>query len=148
MFKGRIVFTNSEEAPTQHFQHQQHSGGLAPQGTARPPAVLGGFELGPTHRQAGAERYVRTVSYTETSTNDTTVNLQKAADRQLNNNSTTLNLIIGCVFAAVAGKVFFPLLETSVKVFGAIVIAAFVAGFFMLKGQLDFSGKGGNRGSH
>lgn len=148
MFRGRFTFTNEEPAPTQQYQQQQWQGGqMQPYvNQSNVPVVFNSRHPVQQHHQAGDERYVRTVSFTETSTNDAGVSLQKAANRHSDpTNNTLLNLVVGGVFGLVALK----LLGELVHGFGLGlgVVAAAIFGYNMLRGQIVPPGqKGGGNG--
>lgn len=148
MFRGRFTFTNEDQAPTTQQYQQQWQGGAAPiapyqQQQQQGHSMLPWGQQQQLRHQAGDERYVRTVSFSETSTNDTSVSLQGAADRQSGNNKT-LNLFVGAICAAAVLWAVAPLLTFALKILVGLV--AFYVGYSALKGGLEKKG-GGQSGS-
>lgn len=141
MFRGRFTFTNEDPtpvAPTQQYQQQWQGGGqMQPYvGGAHLPTVFG--QRQPMHHQAGDERYVRTVSFVETSTNDSSVSLQGAADKQAGN-SKLLNLVAGGAAAALVFYVAGPVVVFGLKCL--VALAAFFVGYGMFQGGLKPKGR-------
>lgn len=121
MFRGRFTFTNEEQAPTsyQHQQQWQH-GQMVPYREQYPTPFNSQHPMR-QHHQAGDERYVRTVSFTETSTNDTGVSLQGAADRQAGQNKF-LNRLLGVLCVGAVLWLVAPLLTFLAKCAIALVL--------------------------
>jgi hypothetical protein len=140
-FRGKFTFGTEEEAPTQQYQQQWQGGQMAPY-QQNPPTTFGFGQRQPVRHQAGDERFVSTVTYSETRTNDTGISLQKAANRQADGaNSNLLNLIVGGIFAIAIAYVGQPILMKSLEVFAVLVLVGFAVGFFMFYNA--FKAKGG-----
>jgi hypothetical protein len=151
--RGRLVLSDDEPTSSVHM-HQQQGGPIMPYQQAVPMVPYNqamqsqGFwpQRQPQHYQAGDERWVRTVSVSETSTNDSSLSLQKALNRQTDGNSTPLNLILGVGGAVLVLKVAAGVLS------GLALLIAVIAGFFLgysalRKGLLgNGNGKVGDRG--